>query len=105
MQNVQVLLQPTEIDTQPEWAESRRAGSVEGKTSRASSISTWASRLCRDRSSSVGNEPMLWVPKTTSTQGARRTISPRSFCARHPPTAICMPGWESLTGRSRPRLP
>ena len=22
-----------------------------------------------------------------------------SFCARHPPTAICMPGWESLTGR------
>ena len=40
----------------------------------------------------------LCVPKTTSTHGARRTISPRSFCARQPPTAICMPGWASLTG-------
>ena len=46
-----------------------------------------------------------WVPKTTSTHGARRTISPRSFCARQPPTAICMPGWASFTGRRWPRLP
>ena len=35
MQNVQVLLQPTEIDTQPLYAESRRVGSVEGKVSTA----------------------------------------------------------------------
>ena len=61
--------------------------------------------LCRARSSSAGSEPMLWVPKTTSTQGARRTISPRSFWARQPPTAICMPGCASLTGRRWPRLP
>ena len=68
------------------------AGSVDGKTSRDSAISTCASALCRARSSSAGSEPTLCVPKTTSTHGARRTISPRSFCARQPPTAICMPG-------------
>ena len=48
---------------------------------------------------------MLCVPKTTSTHGARRTISPRSFCARQPPTAICMPGRRFLTGARWPRLP
>ena len=44
MQNVQVLLQPTEIDTQPEYADSRRVGSVDGNISSDSTISTWASR-------------------------------------------------------------
>jgi hypothetical protein len=39
MQNVQVLLQPTEIDTQAECAESRFAGNAEGKTSSDSAIS------------------------------------------------------------------
>ena len=87
-----MLLQPTEIDTQPAYVDSRRVGSVDGKTSSDSRISTSAAALCRARSSSTGSEPMLWVPKTTSTQGACLTISPRSFCARQPPTAICMPG-------------
>ena len=105
MQNVQVLLQPTEIDTQPAYVDSRRVGSVDGKTSSDSRISTSAAALCRARSSSTGSEPMLWVPKTTSTQGALRTISPRSFWARQPPTAICMPGCLSFTGRRWPRLP
>ncbi len=105
MQNVQVLLQPTEIETHPAYADSRRAGSVDGKTSNDSRISTSADALCRARSNSTGREPMLCVPKTTSTHGALRTISPRSFWARHPPTAICMPGWASLTGRRWPRLP
>jgi hypothetical protein len=40
MQKVHVLLQPTEIDTQPLKAESRRVGSVEGNTSSDSRIST-----------------------------------------------------------------
>ena len=31
--------------------------------------------------------------------GARRVISPRSFCARQPPTAICMPGLRGLHRR------
>ena len=105
MQNVQVLLQPTETETHAAYADSRRVGSVEGKTSSDSRISTWAVALCRARSSSAGSDPMLWVPKTTSTQGARRTISPRSFWARQPPTAICMPGWACLTGCRWPRLP
>ena len=98
MQNVHVLLHPTLIETQPEYALSRRVGNVEGNVSSASRISTWASSLCRARSSRAGNDPMLWVPKTTSTQGARRTISLRSFCARHPPTAICIPRRDALTG-------
>ena len=105
MQKVQVLLQPTLIETQAAYAESRRVGRVEGNRSSDSAISTWASSATRARSSSVGSAPMLWVPKTTSTQGARRVISPRSFCARQPPTAIYMPGRASFVGRSMPRLP
>ena len=105
MQNVQVLLQPTEIDTQAAYADSRLVGSVEGNTSSDSRISTCASSATRARSSSTGSEPMLWVPKTTSTHGARRVISPRSFCARQPPTAICMPGCAAFTGARWPRLP
>ena len=92
MQNVQVLLQPTLIDTHAEYGDSRRVGSVEGKASSASTISTCASCSILARSSSTGSEPMLWVPKTTSTQGALLVIRSRSFCAMHPPTAICMPG-------------
>ena len=79
MQKVHVLLHPTLIDTQAAYADSRRVGSVEGKTSRLSRISTWASSAMRARSSSAGSEPRLCVPKTTSTQGARRITSPRSF--------------------------
>ena len=105
MQNVQVLLQPTLIATHAAYADSRRLGSVEGKVSSDSRISTWASALTRARSSSTGSDPMLCVPNTTSTHGARRVISPRSFCARQPPTAICMPGCASLTGLRWPRLP
>ena len=44
-------------------------------------------------------------PSRLSSARWRLTISPRSFCARHPPTAICMPGRASLTGRRWPRLP
>ena len=43
MQNVQVLLHPTEIDTQAAYADSRLVGSVEGKTDSDSRISTCAS--------------------------------------------------------------
>ena len=105
MQNVQVLLQPTEIDTQAAYADSRLVGSVEGKTSSDSRISTCASSCTRARSSSTGSEPMLWVPKTTSTHGAFSVIVARSFCARQPPTAICIPGCFALTGARWPRLP
>jgi hypothetical protein len=34
---------------------------------------------------------MLWVPKTTSTQGALSSTASLSICAMQPPTAICMP--------------
>ncbi len=105
MQKVQVLLQPTEMETQAAYALSRRVGSVEGNVSSDSAISTCASCRTRARSSSTGRLPMLWVPKTTSTQGARRTMVSRSFCARQPPTAICMPGRSAFFGASRPRLP
>jgi hypothetical protein len=40
MQNVQVLLQPTDIETQAENAESRLTGKVDGKCSKDSFIST-----------------------------------------------------------------
>ncbi len=105
MQNVQVLLHPTLIATQAAYADSRRVGSVEGNTSSDSRISTCASRFTRDRSNSAGSEPMLCVPKTTSTHGARRVISDRSFWARQPPTAICMCLSAALRGASWPRFP
>ncbi len=98
MQNVQVLLQPTEIDTQAAYAESRLVGSVEGNTSSDSRISTCASFCTRARSSSTGSDPMLCVPKTTSTYGAFRVIVARSFCARQPPTAIWRSGFAALIG-------
>ena len=98
MQNVQVLSQPTEIDTQALNADSRRVGRSDGKFCSASTISTWASRLCRARSSSTGSAARLCVPNTTSTHGAFSTMRPRSFCARQPPTAICMSGLAALAG-------
>ena len=105
MQKVQVLLQPTLIETQAAYAESRRVGRLDGKVSRASLISTWASPAIRARSSSTGSDPMLCVPKTTSTQGARFRIVSLSFWARQPPTAICIPGVAFLVGSRLPRLP
>ena len=105
MQNVQVLLQPTEMDTHAAYADSRLVGSVEGKTDSDSRISTCASSITRARSRRTGSEPMLWVPKTTSTHGALAVIVSRSFCARQPPTAICMPGVTAFTDASWPRLP
>ena len=105
MQKVHVLLHPTLIATQAAYADSLLAGSEEGNTSKDSRISTCASRVIRARSSRAGSEPTLCVPKTTSTQGARRTISERSFWARHPPTAICTSDRPALTGARWPRLP
>ena len=105
MQNVQVLSQPTEMDTQAEKAESRRLGRSDGKLASASRISTWAALLCRARSSSTGRLARLWVPNTTSTQGAFCSTAAWSFCARQPPTAICMPGRALFTGASWLRLP
>ena len=67
MQNVQVLLQPTETETQDENAERRLAGRVEGKCSSDSSISIWDSSSTLARSRRTGSEPTLCVPKTTST--------------------------------------
>ena len=75
MQNVQVLLQPTLIATRAECIESLFVGSDDGKTSSASRISICASLLIRALSSKTGNDPKLWVPKTTSTQGALLKIS------------------------------
>ena len=97
MQNVQVLLHPTLIDTHPADTQLRRVGSVDGKTCSDSAISTSARWLTRARASSTGRASRLCVPKTTSTHGARSTMPARSFCARHPPTAICMPGRSRLT--------
>ena len=70
MQKVQVLLQPTEIDTHAEKADNRRAGSADGKCSSASLISICASSSILARSNKAGSDPTLCVPKTTSTYGA-----------------------------------
>ena len=79
MQNVQVLLQPTDTDTQAEKAESRFTGRVEGKCSSDSFISTCEASSIRARSHSIGTEPILCVPNTKSTYGARLIIMSLSF--------------------------
>ncbi len=105
MQKVHVLLHPTLIDTHAAWADCRFVGRSDGNTSRASSISIWAICWTRARSKRIGSEPMLWVPKTTSTQGDFSTMAPRSFCARQPPTAICISGFCRFKGAKWDRLP
>ena len=82
MQNVHVLLHPTEIDTHAANALSRWVGSVEGKTLSDSSISTAAARLCSARRSSAGSTSMLCVPNTASTHGAFSTMPSRICWAR-----------------------
>ncbi len=54
MQKVQVLLQPTEMETQAAYALSRRVGSVDGNASSDSAISTCASSCTRARSRRTG---------------------------------------------------
>ena len=106
MQNVQVLLQPTEIETQPEYVDSRWVGSVDGKTSSDSRISTCgrlvvAGAFEQDRQGA----DVVRTEHDVDPGRACLTISPRSFWARQPPTAICMPGLRVLTGARWPRLP
>ena len=79
MQKVQVLLHPTDIETQAENGEWRRAGRVEGKCSSDSLISIWALFSTLALSSRAGSEPILWVPNTTSTYGAFSKITDLSF--------------------------
>ncbi len=72
MQNVQVLLQPTEMDD-PGGVGATRAGSAAstGTTSSDSGDLDLRLLLRRGRArAGAGSEPMLWVPKTTSTHGA-----------------------------------
>ena len=59
----------------------------------------------KDRGEITTRAPWVDVVFGTHNIGARRTTSPRSFCAMQPPTAICMPGWASFTGLRWPRLP
>ncbi|CAB4558366.1 unannotated protein [freshwater metagenome] len=66
-----MLLQPTETETQALNALSRFTGKVDGKCSSDSFISTCDCSSTRARSNKTGRDPMLCVPKTTSTYGAR----------------------------------
>jgi hypothetical protein len=69
MQKVQVLLQPTLIETHAAYAESRRVGSVDGKVSSASRISTWRLACCAG--------PARAAPAGCRCCGCRRRRRPR----------------------------
>src|SRR4051794_41884572 len=84
MQKVQVLLHPTEMDTQPLYVDSRRVGSVDGKISSDSRISSCASPLWRGRPAGGGREPPLWGPYTPPTPGGLSRGADWSFLARPP---------------------
>ena len=73
MQNVQVLSQPTEIDTQALYADSRRLGRSEGKFCSDSTISTCASGCAA---------PARAAPAARPGCGCRRRRRPRAPCSR-----------------------
>jgi hypothetical protein len=104
MQKVQVLLQPTWMVTQAECSSSRLTGRDDGIACSSSTTSVMGPQLSawsmRSRTRS-----RLWVPMTTSTQGAFSLIKSRSFWAAHPPTTSSIPGLMSLIAFSCPRLP
>ena len=105
MQKVHELLHPMVMVTQAVCGERRCAGSIEGRSStdRVSSRISVTGPHSAAWSSRSTTRWVLWVPKTTSTQSARaRMVSP-SFCAMHPPTAICMPARSDLRERNAPR--
>ena len=107
MQKAHELSQPTWIVTQAECGRSRRTASAEGKASAsARTVSVRISTIgpsCAARVSNSAARCTLWVPNTTSTCGARARTRSWSFCARQPPTAICMSGRARLTPLSFPR--
>jgi hypothetical protein len=104
MQKAQALSQPIWIVTQAECARSRRTGRAEGNASDSARISiSGPSSAAWCRSSTA--RPTLWVPKTTSTKGARAWMAAWSFWARQPATAICMSGRARFSAFSSPRWP
>jgi hypothetical protein len=105
MQKVQVLLQPTLIDTHAEYAESRRVGSVDGNTSSDSRISTCASSATR--------EPLEQRRQRAHVVGAEHDVHPRRLL--HDRAAVLLrqaaadgdlhAGCLALTEARWPRLP
>src|SRR5436309_525413 len=91
MQNVHRLSHPTETLTHAWCFDPRRAGSALGNTSVNSRTS-----ICGPSRSAVwissSSEGSACVPRTMSTHGARRWISPWSFCARQPATTMRIRG-------------
>ena len=105
MQKVQVLLQPTDMDTQACEREALTAGSRPGRSRSSCVTPTWGRPSLRALSSRPGSEPMSLVPKTASTQGAAFTIRSRSFWAMQPPTAMRVSGLCCLNLCQRPMVP
>ena len=110
MQNAQLLSQPIWIVTHPAHGTSRRTGSADGNVSRSSAtVSSRISTIERPAASascrSAAARCTLWVPSTTSTCGALAVTVSRSFWARHPATAICIPGLRSFSDLRWPRVP
>ncbi len=67
-------------------------------------MSTCARPVPRRCASSSGSRCRVCGPKTTSTKGARRTISSPSWLATQPPTPIMRPGFARFRGRSLPEI-
>src|SRR3546814_16512666 len=86
MQNVHVLLHPTEMATHPLDAESRLVGRVEGQISSDSMISSSASPFCRARSRRPGRVPLFCLPPTTPTHCPFSSTPCLSTFSSHPPT-------------------
>ncbi len=91
------------IETKAEAFSTRAGGRWSNFSISGNEMSTCAAPDSRRRSRSAGRRCSVWGPKTTSTMGARRTMSAPSWLATQPPTPIMRPGLARLRGFRRPR--
>ncbi len=112
MQKAHELSQPVWMVTHAAYGRSRAAPSAAACCSPAvsadavgASVTSTTGPVSAALRSRAGALAALWVPKTTSTWGARARMASPSSWARHPPTAICMPGRRSRSALRLPRCP
>ena len=109
MQNAQELSQPVWMLTQAAYGSSRIAAGprsgfgVDSGRRRVQHLHQRA--LVAGPAQKTGALVRLCVPNTTSTQPTFSWMRARSFWARHPPTAICNPGFASTSSLRRPSVP
>ncbi len=102
-QKLQYLLHPSMMDTKADEPSTRAGGRWSNFSISGKEMSTCGLPLARRPAMSSGRRCSVCGPNTRSTYGARRTISPPSWLATHPPTPMRRSGLSRFKPRTRPR--